>query len=171
MPFSKGMIIRNDTVEAIETCGPNTGAVVIRGGQIIVARSGASNLTQAHARFGRGIDGFMGCGVLLIEDGRQSDSRYLKNQQGFSFGLDNSACRRSRHTLIGIRKGVAYAIFNPGTDARKWLSCRQYRDLFYAAGFGALVKFDGSSGFFYKDSATSEGPGRDNPTGFLIQEW
>jgi hypothetical protein len=166
-----GMIIRNDIVEANEICGLNAGAIVIRSGQITVARSGARNLNQVHTRFGSGIDGFMSCGVLLIEEGRKLTSRDLMGRQGFSFGLDDGACRGSRHTLIGIRKGEAYVIFNPEIDRRKWLSCRQYLDLFHANGFGALVKFDGSSGFFYKDSAASEGYGTANPTGFLIQEW
>lgn len=170
-PFSKGMVIRNDIVEAVETCSHNAGAVVIRGNTVIVARSGANNLSQAHARFGRSIQGFIGCGVLLIQNGQPLDSRDLINQQGFSFDLDSNACRRAQHTLIGIRKGVAYVIFNPGTDTRKWLSCRQYRDLLKANGFGALVKLDGSSGFFYKDSASSAGKGYGNPTGLFIHEW
>ncbi len=167
MPFSKGMIIRNDLVEANETCDSKSGAVVIKGGQIIVARSGAINLKQVFARFGRGISGFMGCGVLLIENGRTREPL----SQGFGFDINNGACRANRHALIGIRRGVAYAIFNPGTNVRNWLSCKHYRNILHSNGFSALIKFDGSSGFFYKDSATSEGPGRRNPTGFLIQEW
>ena len=163
-----GSVIRNWRFESEGVpISRNRGAVVVfNRTTIAVARANAVTMSEIQFEFGPHVSDFMAGGVLLIEDGRKLYRNDIETIQGVPSGV----CRPAQHTLIGIRQGRAYAIFNPNSDSKTFLSCAQYRDLLWNHGFRALVKFDGGSGFFYKDSAGHAGRGSWNPTGFLIYE-
>jgi hypothetical protein len=69
--------------------------------------------------------------------------------------------RRTDHTLIGIRDGQAYVV---GANNK---SGAQVQDDLVAAGFDAVVKFDGGSGSYFRDGNGTHYDGF-NPVGFGV---
>lgn len=146
------------------------GAVVLRAdGRIIVGRAAGAGQSEIDWRFGDGpgnrVMAAMGGGALLIENGIALRWPDLRDKQKFTGSLRSNQFRKACHSLIGIRDGQAYLIFAED-DYGETVQAN-----FAAAGFTALVKFDGGGACYLRDHDFSA-PGGErlhkdeyNPTG------
>lgn len=146
------------------------GAVAMRAdGRIIVGRAAGAGQSEIEWRFGdgpaNGVLAAMGGGALLIENGISLQWPDLRDDQKFTGSLQTNQFRKACHSLIGIRDGQAYLIFVED-DYGDTVQTK-----FAAAGFTALVKFDGGGACYLRDHDFSA-PGGErthkneyNPTG------
>ncbi len=167
-----GPVIRGGTADHDRYPGEayGRGAVAMRAdGRIIVGRAAGAGQSEIDWRFGDGpgnpVKAAMGGGALLIENGISLQWPDLRDEQKFTGSLQTNQFRKACHSLIGIRDGQAYLIFVED-DYGDTVQTK-----FAAAGFTALVKFDGGGACYLRDHDFSE-PGGErthkseyNPTG------
>jgi hypothetical protein len=124
---------------------------VLADGSVVMGRADGATAPALRQRFGfRGneLDSAVGGGALLIENGRLVDHLDLLGVQLFDDGdggLRALTMRLGVHSMMGIRKGRAYAAW---CNRRSALAIRTD---FKAAGFGTLIKFAHGSSVFYDD--------------------
>ena len=118
---------------------------------VVMGRAAGASARALADRFGRSgaaLSSALGGGALLIENGRLVDHLDLLMVQLFDDGrggLQALTMQHGVHTIMGIRKGRAYAAWcngHSGLDIR--------RD-FCTAGFTTLIKFSHGSSVFYDD--------------------
>ena len=163
-----GPVFRNGGLQAPgNKHAPERGVVaVLRDGSVVMGRANGSSASDLQNRFGQQgnpVRSALGGGVILLENGGKVSQRDLLLTQRVGRrpgGLYARSMNPGVHTIMGIRKGRAYAA---------WCTTRSGLDIqteFYRFGFGCVLKFaHGSSVFF--DDCIDRLNGR-NSTGFGI---
>lgn len=136
-------------------CAERGGVARLRDGTIVVARTCGGGAAQLADAFGatsdNPIEEAMGGGALLLEGGRVVADDDLRERQNFrqgEGGVRAAQMVKTTHSLMGIRDGVAYHIWvmkKSGAELQEELR---------AAGFSAVVMFDGGGAGFYDDGQT-----------------
>ncbi len=144
------------------------GVAVLEDGKIIVCQQEGFSLGEIQGACAPGLAGlqhFMGGGALLLLKGQKVSQENLSDLQKFDQGgngIDAEQFRNTSHTLVATRANQAYIVLAIGKTGATM------RDDFFAAGFSAVVKFDGGSGFYARNRDRSFGSGS-NPTGLLAK--
>lgn len=152
-----GPIVRDGALDTggYAICHQRGGVARLRDGTIVVARTRGGTAAQVAEAFGATADNpveeAMGGGALLIEGGRIVGDDDLRTRQNFkqgAGGIDAAQMRKTTHSLMGIRDGAAFHLW-----AKKKGGAELQQEL-HAAGFAAVVMFDGGNAGFYDDGAT-----------------
>ena len=139
---------------------------VLRDGTVLMGRAHGSSADDLQNRFGQKgnpLRSALGGGVILLEHGRKVSQRDLLLVQRVGRkpgGMSATSMRAGVHSIMGIRKGRAYAA---------WCTTRSALDIqsdFYRFGFGCVLKFSHGSNVFF-DDCIERLNGR-NSTGFGI---
>jgi len=144
------------------------GVAVLEDGKIIVCQQDGFSLVEIQDACAPGLAGvqhFMGGGGLLLLNGQKVSQDNLSNLQKFDQGgngIDAEQFRNTSHTLVATRGNLAYIVLAIGKTGATM------RDDFFAAGFSAVVKFDGGSGFYARNRDRTFGSGA-NPSGLLAK--
>ena len=163
-----GPVFRNGGLESEGTAKASRRGVVavLRDGTVVMARSQGTRAYDLQNHFGQSgnpLVSALGGGVLLIEDGLKVTERDLILDQivgGKSAGFSSLCLSSGVHTMMGIRKGRAYAA---------WCTTRSAKDIqndFCSFGFGCVIKFANGSNVFF-DDCIDRLNGR-NSTGFGV---
>jgi hypothetical protein len=148
-----GPVFRNGGLDTEgTTAASNRGAVaIVNDGTIILGRTQGTSAGELKAHFGQPgnpLVSAVGGGALLIENGRMVDDRDLMLIQGFGGsppGLRSYGMQSGVHTIMGIRKGRAYAA---------WCTSKSGLDIrndFHLFDFGCVIKFAHGSSVFFDD--------------------
>lgn len=152
-----GPIVRDGQLDTggYGICAARGGVARLRDGTIVVARTCGGEAAKVTEAFGATSDNpveeAMGGGALLLEGGQAVSDEDLRERQNFrqgDGGIQAAQMVKTTHSLMGIRDGVAYHLF-----ARNKSGAELQQDL-GAAGFSAVVMFDGGSASFYDDGQT-----------------
>jgi hypothetical protein len=152
-----GLIVRDGLLDTggYPICADRGGLARLRDGTIVVGRTQGGRMDQIAAAFGATADNpveeAMGGGALLIEHGSALSDEDLKNRQNFKQGgggIHAEQMRKTTHSLVGIRKGMAFHIWAKSKDGAT------IQSELLAAGFEALVMLDGGGAGFYDDGTT-----------------
>ena len=124
---------------------------ILRDGTIVMGRADGASAKELKAHFGQGKNSLfaaLGGGALIVEKGRQVDHLDLLQAQLFDRspgGYQGRSMAAGVHTIMGIRKGRAYA---------GWCNHRTAMDIrsdFHQFGFTTVIKFAHGSSVFYDD--------------------
>ena len=124
---------------------------VLKDGTIVMGRAAGASASDLRARFGQTgnpLVAAVGGGALLVENGHMVGDRDLILTQCFGgtpSGFRSRSMRAGVHTIMGIRKGRAYAA---------WCTTRSAIDIrndFHRFGFGCVIKFAHGSSVFFDD--------------------
>jgi len=148
-----GPVFRDGTVAARgKDVAGNRGAVaILRDGTVVMGRTAGTNASDLKSHFGQSgnpLVSAVGGGAVLIENGRMVNDQDLILIQCFGgapAGLRSKAMSAGVHTIMGIRKGRAYAA---------WCTTRSAIDIrndFHRFEFGCVIKFAHGSSVFYDD--------------------
>jgi len=148
-----GPVFRNNGLDSGgKRSSANRGVVaIVKDGTVIMGRaqgSGAHELKTHFGQAGNPLVSAVGGGALLVENGRLVNDRDLMLVQGYGgspAGLRSYGMRPGVHTIMGIRKGRAYAA---------WCTTKSGLDIrndFHRFGFGSVIKFAHGSSVFYDD--------------------
>ncbi len=141
---------RQDVVGA-PSAGRRGTVSILRNGTVVMGRAEGTSLLDLERRFGQPSNPLvsaLGGGALLIEDGKKVSERDLILNQvfvGTSIGFRAASMQEGNHTIMGIRRGRAYAA---------WCTRKSGRDIqadFHHYGFGCLIKFAYGAGVFFDD--------------------
>jgi hypothetical protein len=148
-----GPVFRNGGLDSEgKDSSSNRGTVaVVKDGTVIMGRAQGTSSRDLKAHFGQPgnpLVSAVGGGALLVENGRLVDDRDLMLIQGFGgspAGLRSYGMRAGVHTIMGIRKGRAFAA---------WCTTKSGIDIrndFHRFGFGCVIKFAHGSSVFFDD--------------------
>ncbi|MFM1872856.1 MAG: hypothetical protein RL398_2278 [Planctomycetota bacterium] len=152
-----GPIVRDGVLDTggYAICFERGGIARLRDGSIIIGRTGGGTLEQVAAAFGATADNpveeAMGGGALLVEGGRMVSDEDLRDRQNFkqgAGGIRAAQMRKTTHSVVGMRAGMAFHL---------WVTAKSGAELqseLHAAGFDAVVMFDGGGAGFYDDGTT-----------------
>ncbi len=165
-----GAIMRDGKLDTpgVDKAKNRGGIAVLQDGSIVVGRMHGNTPKEIQDAFGEKdnpVWDFMGGGALLIEDGRKVTSEDLKNRQRFDQGgggLDAQQMRKTDHIVAGVREGRFFVI------VAKNKTGREIQNDLAGAGFSVVVKLDGGSGAYARDSRGVRTGGQ-NPTGLGIR--
>lgn len=153
--------------EGMPATAQRGGFAILADGSLIVAAAMGTSAAEIEERFGQEgnpVVGFLGGGLLLIEEGAPvSEQDLLIRQQvgGKPGGFQSPLLSADQHLIIGIKRGQCYVVVSPGRAGREL-----QQDLCNAE-FGAAVKFDRGTGVFLDDGQICL-PGR-NPSGLGLR--
>lgn len=124
---------------------------VLKDGTVVMARADGAAAKDLKAHFGQGKNSLfaaLGGGALIIEKGRKVDHMDLLQAQlfdGTPGGYNGRSMATGVHTIMGIRRGRAYAGWCNNRTAM------EIRGDFHQFGFTTVVKFAHGSSVFYDD--------------------
>ena len=141
------------------------GVAVLDDGRIVVARQTGGAEADIQSAFGTAdhkVVDFMGGGALIIESGEAVDSDDLGGRQKFGGrprqgdpGFGAEQFHSARHTLVGIKGGQAFLILSPNrrcVPLPNDSTVPNVQSDLLAAGYSAVVKFDGGAGFYFRSA-------------------
>lgn len=165
-----GAVMRDGRLDTpgVEKAKERGGVAILQDGTIVVGRMAGNTTASIQKEFGspeNPVRDFMGGGALLIENSKVVSSEDLRTRQRFdqgSGGIRAQQMRQTDHVLVGIRQGRCFVI------VAKNKTGKTIQDDLSKAGFTSLVKFDGGSGAYARDSKGVRTRGK-NPTGFAVR--
>ncbi len=165
-----GAVMRDGKLDTpgVDKARNRGGIAVLQDGSIVVGRmrgNTSKEIQDAFGEKGNPVRDFMGGGALLVEDGRKVASEDLKNRQRFDQGgggLDAQQMRKTDHVVGAVREGRFFLV------VAKNKTGREIQNDLAGAGFSAVVKLDGGSGAYARDSRGVRTGGH-NPTGFGVR--
>jgi hypothetical protein len=152
---SAGPIVRDGKMDTMghAKATHRGGMAVLQDGTVVVKRAQGRSEGAIQKHFGEDgnpVKDFMGGGALLVENGMAVSNQDLLQVQRFDQGgggIRAQQMRATHHVLVGIRDGQAFAIVAEGKSGA------QMQSELLAAGFDAVVKYDGGSGGYSRDGA------------------
>jgi hypothetical protein len=164
-----GAVMRDKTMDTsgVEKAKNRGSMAVLEDGSVVVKRMDGNRKEDIQKTFGTQeskVKDFLGGGALLIEDGNKVASEDLAQKQRFDQGgqgIRSAQMRDTDHILVGIRDGQCFVII-----AKSKTGAQIQTDLL-KSGFDSVIKYDGGSGGYAKDSHGVR-TGGTNPTGLGI---
>lgn len=142
-------------------------AILADGSIVLDVTEGRSEaaLQERFGQPGNPVVELMGGGAMLVRNGKPVSDRSMMLDQTFHGdpgGIRAACMQRDVHTVVAILRGQCFVVIAPEKSAL------DIREDFTKLGFGAVIKFERGSGFYFNDGERTV-DGRNN-TGFGVHK-
>lgn len=164
---SAGAVMRDGKLDTpgVAKAANRGGVAVLDDGSIEVGRASGNSAQAIEKSFGtqdHHVKDFVGGGALLVENGNPVSNDDLWHKQNFfanddperasTAGFNAQQMHKTFHTVVGICDGQAYVIVTG------WRTGKEIQKDLLGVGFDTVVKFDGGSGCYDRDTRDPNRP-------------